>query len=604
MPMLAIDSPKRKYTIDLEWDIKTKAFRCASMTSGKTVTVYDSLSEFTKALAKLPKDTIIGGHYVISDLGQIVRWGQGPAIPSSLKLEDTVIAARLLFRHAPTKDLKTLSAEFGWRYESLQKEQTGVVAEEDLEYCAKDSWASHHLWSLLTENATADQVKSLALNNELQKAFFALELAGIKFDVAKAELEDRRLTDVLNGCIHDLPVGLTPAVAKDDNELREWLKQNYSAEELKFFEKTKTTGELSVGVKYLKMLKRKVEGFDALLEARDVQTFLSLYVQGKQRFLDDRQFLYPSYGVLTLTTHRRNTRPSVQNWPKAAREFIVSRWKEGSIVWGDFKQLEARLFAWQCGSKQMMEDLITGGYIGIASRVYGLDVEKGSDKYKLVKATVLATQYNMGAGKLRHKIHLDHGFLVTFKESQAMLDKFFNTYPEISTEADRRCKIAWQTGFTWSDAMAPMPLYLLPASHYPPEDEWDLGYGGTPIKPWSVKQVENCAINWPTQQLAGYVTGSALLSMQEALAEKCGGWGAYFSQVYDSTKLDSSKLTHIPMVEVHDELVCDSQSPEETKEFMKYHMTEGMKKYLLTVCPYFDCPVDVDLESMKYWSKT
>lgn len=592
-----------KVTIDMEWDIETKAFRCASLTDGKgKVKTYTSLSEFVTAVSKFKKGTIIGGHYVISDLGQLVRWGQGHALPAILTLEDSLIVARLLYGHAPTKDLKTMSAEHGWRYESLQKEQHGtVVTDEDLAYCAKDSWASHHLWHALTAGISKQTDKVLKLNNAFQKAFFAVELAGLKFDIEKAKEEEERLSEILNLCVTQLPEGLSPAVKKDDNILRAWLLDNYSSDELKLFPKTKERHELSVGSDYLKLLDRKPPGFDSLLLARETQSFLSLYVQGKQRFLDEHQFLYPSYKLLIAKTHRRSTVPSIQNWPKEAREFIVSRWPKGNIVWGDFKQLEARLFAWQCGSQQMMSDLIERGYIGIASRVYGLDVKKNSEEYKLVKATVLATQYNMGAGKLRLKIHLDHGIKISYKEAQAKLDKFFNTYPEIATDAKLRIDYAWKHGQTMSDVGAPIPLYLMPESYYP---ESELGWDGTEKLSWPVKQVNNFAINYRTQQLAGYVTGCALLSMQDALADECGGWNEYLSKVYDSTKQKRSTLKTLPILEVHDELGADSQNVESTKEFMRYHMLTGMKKYLLDVCPQFDCPLDVDLEHKPYWSKS
>lgn len=596
-----------KITLDMEWDIAPpQAYRCSSITDGTTKKVrgFDSLSEFCETLARLPKSTVIGGHYVVSDIGMLVKWGRTDCLPANLQIEDSLLAARLLFNHSPKKDLKTMSAEHGWKYENRQKDQTGEVTEEDLEYCAKDAWASHHLWELLTENLPASTRKVLDINNKFQLAFLAMELAGLKFDLHKAAVEEQRLVSVLNDCVTRLPVGLSPSVATDDNELRAWLESTYTPAELKFFQRTKETKDLSVGVKYIKLLDRKPEGFDSLIEAREVQNFLSLYVQGKQRFLDANSFLYPSYKVLVLVTHRRSTEPSIQNWPKEARELIRSRWTNGRIVWGDFKQLEARLFAWQCQSKQLMADLIERGYIGIGSRVYGIDVQKGSPEYKLIKATVLATQYNMGPGRLRHKVFLDHGLKISFKESQAKLDKFFNTYPEVLIDAERRRQHAWDTGSAMSDVGAPVPLYLFPPSRYPPQDTWEQGYDGTLVKPWPIKQVENQAINYRTQQLAGYVTGCALYSMQDALAQEYGGWGAYLGKIRDSVLEEESDIHTLPIAEVHDELVMDSQDVRRTKEFLQHHMTVGLMRYLKQLCPHFDCPLDVDVESGQCWTKT
>lgn len=597
---------QKKYTIDLEWHIPPPhGFRLGSITNGVgKVKMYTTLPAFVKALTRLPKDTVLGGHYVVADLGQIVKWGQGYALPKTLHLEDTVIASRLLFNHAQTKTLKVMAAEFGMWYENRGTE--ALVGEEEtddyIEYCAKDSWASHYLWPALTATITEQTRKVLEINNEFQKAFFAVELAGLKFDMAKAQREEQRLLGVLSDCVSQLPVGLAPTVATDDNELRAWLQYNYSQAELKLFPLTKSKKELSVGVDYMRTLGRRPEGFDALLLARETQSFLSMYVQGKQRFLDEQHFLYPSYQLLVAKTHRRSTKPSIQNWPKEAREFIISRWTGGRIVWGDFKQLEARLFAWQCGSKQMMADLIERGYLGIASRVYGLDVEKNSDAYKLVKATVLASQYNMGAGKLRLKILMDHNIHISYKEAEAKRDKLFNTYPEIYMEHRRRIDYAWAQGETWSDVGAPVPLYLMPDSYYPADE---MGFGRTPRQSWEVKQVDNFSINYPTQQMAGYVTGCALLSMQEALAKEHGGWGQYLSDIHDSTK-GGQALQWMPIAEVHDELVTDSRMTDMREQYaiLKHHMEVGLMQYLKPLCPHFDCPLEAEIEDKEYWTKS
>jgi DNA polymerase I-like protein with 3'-5' exonuclease and polymerase domains len=201
---------------------------------------------------------------------------------------------------------------------------------------------------------------------------------------------------------------------------------------------------------------------------------------------------------------------------------------------------------------------------------------------------------------LRHKIQLDNNIEISFKEAEKMQDKLFDKYPEMYTERERRIQYAWETGTAWSDVGAPIPLYLMPESFYPEIEE----RYGKPVLPWEIKEVNNRAVNYPTQQFAGYVTGCALLSLQDALASEVGGWGAYLSLVYDSTKLARSSLHTIPIAEVHDEIVTDSQDVEQTSALLKHHMEQGMLTYLHRLCPTFDCPLDVQVESLPYWSKT
>lgn len=162
----------KKVTLDMEWQIEPPhSFRCAALTTGKgKVSTFDSLSELTKALSALPQGTVIGGHYVVSDLSMLVKWGQGHVLPSDLVIEDSLLASRLLYNHSPVKNLKAMSAEFGMQYENRQKMQTEgtAVSEQDIEYCAKDAWASHHLTPLLTEGADAQTKEVLRINNKFQ----------------------------------------------------------------------------------------------------------------------------------------------------------------------------------------------------------------------------------------------------------------------------------------------------------------------------------------------------------------------------------------------------------------------------------------------------
>lgn len=577
-------------SLDLEWHIDTLQFRCGCWRKDKAATITGtfSLDTLRKVIESLPDDTCFIGHQIASaDLKQLTRWGI--KLPQHFTIEDSLVASRLANPDWPTHKLKPLAREYGYEY---QDEHATADDKELILYCGKDVEASEAINDAIKASLQRRQSALLKLQNAIAQAFFYCEIAGIKLNIKTLEADKQEYESKI--------ARLAPLVADgaftDDGRMRSWLQQNYSEKELQMLGKT-DGGEMALNVKAMKWLPRQNKEFHAMVDGRAAQDYLTLYVNRPLEIQKDG-YLFSNFKHLVARTQRRSTEPAVQNWPEQARHCIVSRFPGGKIVSADFKNLEARLFAYEAGCKKLMECLVEGGYPLVAERVFGwTGITKQDPRYKALKVLVLAIQYNMGNGVYIRNMLIDHGIKKTWAEAEADFDLFFDKFPEMYAERERRKRYGWETGKAWSLIGAHMPLPILP---------FDKIYSEKDVK-WRKKSCENRAINYPSQCMAAYVTGSAMYDLQKELSVMADGAGRYVEAMIDSRKdpvswqRAYSYLPGIPIIEVHDELVADC--PADKVELMKEMFTKYMLqlKTLKQFIPTFNCPLDVDITVADFW---
>lgn len=581
-----VDTARTYIGLDLEWD-RSDHFRCGVVYHAGKLLGFQDVSQLIKFLKSLPGRVCFVGHNLSADLRRLVKYGY---LPPDFEVKDSLIAARLVDTGMVDKSLKILSREYGFEYEDLHSTQD---LRELMEYAGKDVWASWWLYRAYEERVkNTHQEKVLDWYNKFVVVYFLLEIAGLRYDylLAREEIEKYKLE--LSTLLGSFPLGLDPKTITNDNLLREWLKTKWSEKDLAVLGKT-ASGLVSVGSEQLRLLPRQPKGFEAILKARSIQDFLSLYLFRPLSLLDGSGFLSPSYRLLVAKTHRRSTYPAIQNWPKEARRYIISRFPGGRILAADFKNLEARLFAWQSGCRKFFTAMIERGYSGVAEEVFKLKkVEKGTAEYTFVKSTVLAVLYNMSANLLAKRLRISLGRVVSVEEAEKTLSVFYETYPEVWDAQQKRKMWAWKYGRTYSDVGAEIPLHLLPREWY--RDDYRR------------KEVENKAVNYPTQQLASYVTAFGLYSLQKDIADRYGGFGQYCQAVWESRQGKEVKGGILPIIEVHDEVVFDTDTTgreEEYVEWIKWHLTEGGVKYLRELCPKFSCPLEVEVVGGDFWVK-
>jgi DNA polymerase I-like protein with 3'-5' exonuclease and polymerase domains len=586
------------FPVDFEWWRRDKypdqneAFRCGSWIHSGQLYGTHSLEVARRVLSELPPDTAYVGHNVIADLHKMVEWGI--PLARDFRLKDSVLAARLLEPQAPSKELKVLARLSGYIYDD---QSDSLDPDQLLDYCGKDTFTSQQLLAQYEHDASPDQRRLLDFTYDLQRAFFAVEVAGLKLDVPKLYQKEQEMSQRLAGL---LTGGITLEDVTNDNRLREMLlaihPRPYLEKHLGFTDK----GELEVNAKKVKKLPRLTKKILRILEAKEVHNYLTLFVHRPLKLKQDNDFFYPRYLLLVPKTHRRSTKPAIQNWPADARDVVRSRFTTGRMVSNDYKNLEARLFAWQAGCKKFLEALVEGGYPLIGERYLGWGkIDREHPKYKQLKAIVLAITYNMSVGLYRYNQALD-GVELTMEQAKSHFDEFFHAFPEIYEELESRKAYVWQHGrVKTSIPGVSIPVPILPPYVFADSEDGEQRYR------WYCKKIENFACNYPTQNLASYATGGALVDVQEYLAGVHGGWGKYIEVVHGTTQQKRLDVNNwwFPVGEIHDELLTDAGADvvEEAKEVMRACMVQA--KTLKELVPGFDCPLDVSQAQERYWIK-
>jgi DNA polymerase I-like protein with 3'-5' exonuclease and polymerase domains len=575
--------PKLKpvVTVDQEWDRDTGRFLCAAWYTKGKLTGTNSLSTFCKAMADLPPDVAIRGHNVASaDVRKWVEWGI--PLPEHFTVEDSLIAARFLHPLYPEKKLDFLAKLEGYVYGDVHGE--GNV-ETNLSGCGKSAYTTHKLYELYkAQAAKRGQLNHLTVYNKIAQAFSALEVAGLKVDVTKLGAA----SDAANNRLMELvPLLPDPHVITNDGILRSWLATLYSPEQLELLPRSHKSGEAQIGKEYLKLLKPPMPELEPIIEAREIHRAKTVFIDNVLEKVSEYGFIFPSYKLLVAKTQRRSSTPNIQNWPDEYRRNVISRFKDGKIVTLDFASLEARCFAWQAQCDDFLHAMMAGGYVAVASQCLGITIKDKKDpRYKQVKSTVLAVTYNMSPGLFAFREFVASGGTVrmSVSDAQKQYDMLFDRYPEIHAEMERRKAHAWSTGHTMSSVGVPLQVPLLPDDLMPANDpQWVKHYR---------KKVENWAINWPTQQLASYITGCALWDVQDRLAQEHGGWGRYMELLYENTQRKRAIHKMItPINEVHDALGCDvpADMVGEALEMVDSAMCEGVT--LQTICPQFNVSI-------------
>lgn len=155
------------------------------------------------------------------------------------------------------------------------------------------------------------------------------------------------------------------------------------------------------------------QNFPRSLEFEDPQVFIPAVIRGER----------PAYQS-SMSVYAALLRPMLIAAPRS--RFLSA----------DFSAIEARVLAWLAGCGLMLEQFAAGRpiYKEMAGRIFGLnpeDIDKGSERYILGKATVLGCGFQMGAKKFAAQNRVD------FELAYAAVTEYRDTYPEIVRYWDR-----------------------------------------------------------------------------------------------------------------------------------------------------------------------
>lgn len=581
---------------DAEWEIGTGRFRCSSWINTSNGRLFGTLNEL-RNLQEVEKHRVFCGHNITSDLKKNVQWGAN--LHKDFKLVDTLLMARLLYPLLTSKGLKPLARMYGMELVDLHDVEDPQTL---LTYCGKDTEAAYKLYHYLKDETLSSTCLTspevIAVYFDIERAFLFVELAGMKLDINFLHAEEERLNNELLKVMRHIK---DPQLLTNDRLFFEALKEVYPMSMLEqYLEKTKSG--LGVKADNVKMLPDPPPWLASLTTARELNQYKTLYIDNPLKY---GGYINAEYRLGDTKTHRRSTSPTIQNWPGAARQAVRSRFPDGKIVSADEKNLEARIFGWQANCPQFVQDMVEQGYIGVASRCFNSTIKDKKDpNYRKVKSTVLAVTYNMKPGLYTHREWVEaggKGLKRSWKEGQKDYDKFFNAYPEIYAEIERRKKFGLKHGYadSWCGAYLKLPMFdenLLVAK----------GYTDKQIQRY-IEKIKNFTVNWPTQEFAAYVTGCALNDLTNAIVSEYfnGHYGMFATYCHTSrTNSSSKRISPLAIGEVHDELVTDCPKKEVPKIKAMLHaaMTEAVT--LRKIAPDFpDGLLDIEYMEDTFWKK-
>ena len=96
-----------------------------------------------------------------------------------------------------------------------------------------------------------------------------------------------------------------------------------------------------------------------------LRTYLSTFVEGMENNIDENNFIHPEFMQCITATGRLSSRnPNFQNMPRGStfriRKVVESRFEGGSIVEGDYSQLEFRVAGFLADDSQIYKDVREG----------------------------------------------------------------------------------------------------------------------------------------------------------------------------------------------------------------------------------------------------
>ena len=288
----------------------------------------------------------------------------------------------------------------------------------------------------------------------------------------------------------------------------------------------------------------------AYCEYSSIKTYLRTFVEGIEKAITDKEFIHPNFMQCVTATGRLSSRsPNFQNMPRAntfpVRKTIISRWEDGFILEGDYKQLEFRV----------------AGFLSEDNTVYK-EVEEGFDVHSFTAQMMDVTRQEAKA----HTFKPLYGGVSGTDKQRNYYRAFKNKYTGIThwhealaEEAMARKKITLPSGRE----------YLFPNVR---RTRWGGVTSGTAIK------------NYPVQ---GFATAD-LLPM---------------ALIYTSKLLADNKMQSVICNTVHDSIVFDVHPKE--KDLAIDILSKGMlslydeckKRYDIT----YSMPVGIELKIGKNW---
>lgn len=377
---------------------------------------------------------------------------------------DTMVAAFLINPIVRAQTLSNLAfSELGLEMIDIEEligqrgksqltfDQTSI--KEATKYAAEDADVSWRLYQSLKPQLSAiTGVEKVA--NQLEWPLIPvlgdMEMTGVKLDT--------KFLEVFASQINKKLAGLEKAIW---DEAGEHFNIN-STQQLKvvLFEKLKIDGAslkknktgLSTAAKELEKLRGSHPIIDHLFEYREVAKLKSTYVDTLPLLVNQTSGrIHTSYNQAIAQTGRlSSTNPNLQNIPirtplgrEIRRAFVSDRGK--IFISADYSQIELRLAAALANDQPMIEAFKRGADIHAltASQMFGVDIKDVTKEQRYGAKTI---NFGVLYGMNPHGLSVATG--MTFEESKAFIDRYFEVRRGIAEYIEKVKKQAHEQGYT------------------------------------------------------------------------------------------------------------------------------------------------------------
>ena len=506
------------------------------------------------------------GHNLKYDIKVLQQYGMNVQAP----LFDTMIAHYLInpdMRH----NMDVLSENYlGYQPQPIteligkkgpnQGSMRNVPLDKQTEYAVEDADVTYQLKNHFVAEMVSKEVVDLFNKIELPlvNVLAEMESAGIYIDV-----------DYLN----ELAVQFQKETATLEERIYKQAGERFNLaspkqlgpilfDKLKLVDKPKKTktGQYSTAEDVLSYLAKDHAIVADILEWRSVKKLSNTYIEALPHQVNPKtDRVHTIFNQAVAATGRLSSNhPNLQNIPirtergQLVRKAFIPRDEEHVLLAADYSQIELRVIASLSDDKEMQEAFQKGEDIhaSTAAKVFNVALEEVSREQRSQAKTVnFGIVYGVSAFGLSNQTNLNR------KESKALIDAYYETYPQLKSYIRKQVDFARENGYV--ETILGRRRYLR-----------DINSQNSIVR----SAAERNAVNAPIQGSAADIIKIAMLRIHEKLKD------------FDSQML----------LQVHDELVFDAKKSE-LDALTNMIKTEMEQAYKLQV------PLVVDVGTGNNW---
>ena len=403
-----------------------------------------------------------------------------------------------------------------------------VPLDKQTEYAVEDADVTYQLKNHFVTEMASKEVIDLFNKIELPlvNVLADMESAGIHIDV-----------DYLN----ELAVQFQKETATLEERIYEQAGERFNLaspkqlgpilfDKLKLVDKPKKTktGQYSTAEDVLSYLAKDHAIVADILEWRSVKKLSNTYIEALPQQVNPKtDRVHTIFNQAVAATGRLSSNhPNLQNIPirtergQLVRKAFIPRDEEHVLLAADYSQIELRVIASLSDDKEMQEAFQKGEDIhaSTAAKVFNVALEEVSREQRSQAKTVnFGIVYGVSAFGLSNQTNLNR------KESKALIDAYYETYPKLKSYIRKQVDFARENGYV--ETILGRRRYLR-----------DINSQNSIVR----SAAERNAVNAPIQGSAADIIKIAMLRIHEKLKE------------FDSQML----------LQVHDELVFDAKKSE------------------------------------------